>query len=260
MKKILIALLLILSIAACGSSAPAAEASTELTLQEKFDIFLASEHDATFSFDIVMNDKAVNYTIWQDGVGAIYDADPRTALTMIDARSPVVYERFQAADLDDLNLFYTLVDDRNHERVLYSYQNGELWYDAADYEREIVTYEELTADVYETAYSTLDSSLQNIFADSYTMTRDGDIFDITAWTEHGAAFCEDAAGDPELTADWIGFRESIEQLTGSMIGLCKNGGADLYINFYFVDENDHSRRLLTIIDGKCMSDASGVAR
>lgn len=258
MKKILIALLFVLSLTACGSSAPAVEASTELSLQERFDAFVANEHDATFSFDITMNDKAVNYDIWKDGVGATYDAAPKVALTMIDARNQVVYERFQSAALDDLNLFYTLVDDRDHERVLYSYQNGELWYDAADYEREIVTYEELTGDVYESAYSALDSSMRNIFANSYIMTRDGDIFDIMAWTEHGAAFCKNASGDSELTADWIGFRESIEHLTESAISLCKDGGANLYINFYFVDENNHDNHLLTITDGICVQDASGI--
>lgn len=256
MKKIMFVFVAALILSGCSSSAPAASApvsSSALSLEEKFDRYVAAESDPSFSFNISMNDDSVHYLIWKDGIGEMYDSDPGLAFSMVDARNAPAYERFVEANLDGVDLFFTLVDDRDYERILYSYRNGELWYRLEDQKSSA------QAEVgYLLIENLLHDGLKKVF-DDYRFERDGDLITAYAWKSPVGQVCEQLqSGDMTLEKEWIDVRNSFEEMLQPIMDFAEKEGVPFYLDFYVVDERDDSVTLLYYSDGKLIKDYSGV--
>ena len=112
--------------------------------------------------------------------------------------------------------------------------------------------------VHKQAENLLKRGLDGIDGTENEVSRDGDLIDAYIWMPNGAAICEIANSTDDMRSAWIDLRNGLIQISDGAQDYAETSDFPVYINLYFVDENNHDNHLMTITDGICVRDASGI--
>ena len=130
------------------------------------------------------------------------------------------------------------------------------------YQQQLDQAQQLTAmraeSVHKQAETLLKRGLDSIDGTENEVSRDGDLIDAYIWMENGAAICGIANSTDDMRSAWIDLRHALIQISDGAQDYAETSDFPVYINLYFVDENDHDNHLMTITDGICVQDASGI--
>lgn len=112
--------------------------------------------------------------------------------------------------------------------------------------------------VHQHAETLLKRGLDHIDGTDNEVSRDGDLIDAYVWMPNGAAICEIANDTDDMRGAWIDLRSALIQIVDGAMDYAETSDFPVYVNLYFVDENDHGNHLMTITDGICVQDTSGI--
>lgn len=130
------------------------------------------------------------------------------------------------------------------------------------YQQQLDQVQRLTAmraeSVHKQAETLLKRGLDSIDGTENEVSRDGDLIDAYIWMENGASICGIANSTDDMRSAWIDLRNALIQISDGAQDYAETSDFPVYINLYFVDENNHDNRLMTITDGICTQDASGI--
>ena len=291
MKRIAIMILFVLPfvllLSACGSSGNGETKTAEdkidissMSIEDKFDLFKFMEETTqkNMNLDIRINDKAIQYMVWKDGYADDIDKESGAHKSEIESLAKSAYDRFLEYDFGDLDLGYSLMDDRDPEQGIYVFRNGEFIFDFTEITQareNFKTYEEIDLDnrcnVFMNTYIKEASKyLSEQFGKKYSISKSEKTVEIKTWEDGIFESLEYVgSGYDEFNSSWEGLLKAVEKNAKDYTTLKEriataakevdseyDYGDLVSVEYSLVSELDKDFDILVFVDGELVFDAT----